>query len=250
MRWLNGKELIDRWGVKDFELVDYIRNGLAPYDRFGRPLRRPSGPKYDIKPDEEQRERDEIDPQERHETIKVEVIDDVPCKAEYSWKYFRLPLQEDAVEKKISEIMEWNFKLEDVEEFENKPVIELYDDGIFGEPISRTVKNKVYVEKRISARDEKESLTAQEKRDYGRLQLKEKEWKKILDAAVYAMHFCIQQKEKTEKPITKNAFYYALDREFKEDKISITAMEDIRKAIRDRFPQYLKSAGRPSQKNV
>ncbi len=34
-RWITGRELIDLWGIKEFELFDLIRNGLQPYTKYG-----------------------------------------------------------------------------------------------------------------------------------------------------------------------------------------------------------------------
>jgi hypothetical protein len=38
----SGKELLDRWGIRDFELFEYVSKGkLIPHDRFGKLLRHP-----------------------------------------------------------------------------------------------------------------------------------------------------------------------------------------------------------------
>ncbi len=37
-RWLTGKELIERWGIADFELFDYLKKGHQPYSRYGKQI--------------------------------------------------------------------------------------------------------------------------------------------------------------------------------------------------------------------
>lgn len=37
-KFKNGKELIQEWNIKDFELFEHVKAGLQPFNRFGRPL--------------------------------------------------------------------------------------------------------------------------------------------------------------------------------------------------------------------
>jgi hypothetical protein len=36
--FITGLELIERWGIKDFELLDYVKKGLQPYNGYGNPF--------------------------------------------------------------------------------------------------------------------------------------------------------------------------------------------------------------------
>ena len=41
-KFFSGKELLDRWSIRDFELFEYVSTGkLRPYDKFGRLLPHP-----------------------------------------------------------------------------------------------------------------------------------------------------------------------------------------------------------------
>jgi hypothetical protein len=42
--WISGSNLLRRWGIKDFELVEYIRDsGLEPHNELGQPYDPSSG---------------------------------------------------------------------------------------------------------------------------------------------------------------------------------------------------------------
>ena len=36
--WIDGKELLERWKIREFELVEYIQQGLQPYSKHGVPI--------------------------------------------------------------------------------------------------------------------------------------------------------------------------------------------------------------------
>ena len=39
--WISGPDLLAEWKITDFELVEYIRDGLQPYDKRGALIQRP-----------------------------------------------------------------------------------------------------------------------------------------------------------------------------------------------------------------
>ncbi len=41
-QWLTGQELIERWQIRDFEIFDFIKKGLRPYTKYGRPIYDPA----------------------------------------------------------------------------------------------------------------------------------------------------------------------------------------------------------------
>lgn len=40
--WIPGPDLLAEWKITDFELVEYIRTGLHPYDKRGAPIQKPT----------------------------------------------------------------------------------------------------------------------------------------------------------------------------------------------------------------
>ncbi len=40
-KWIKGNDLVEQWGIKTFELFEYITHGLQPHDEYGRPISSP-----------------------------------------------------------------------------------------------------------------------------------------------------------------------------------------------------------------
>ena len=148
-KWISGKELIDKHGLKETEILDKIEfDGWQPYDKYGKPVRCPTGHhkisslKHDLRCIESDMEvvRDpknsrrkekllsgESDPESviknfQDEKNEIEAqIDDIEKNDDFydSWEYFKRPGFDDSLNDIFSEIPSYLFKVSDVEKHFN-----------------------------------------------------------------------------------------------------------------------------------
>jgi len=139
-KWITGKELITRWDIKDFELFDFLKQGLQPYTRYGKKI---------IDSDSLRRaRRDSIDKIERDLRTKQKLIvlggssfgrmTESQIKDEAQRIYnrqkleivnppndcvlmsFSIPQDENGAKIAISRTMNFLFKMDDILEFEKE----------------------------------------------------------------------------------------------------------------------------------
>jgi hypothetical protein len=150
-KWIKGRDVMNQLDIEAFELADYIRAGLTPFDKYGRPFRQadlPEGPGQEIYTPEEIETlvQDEMKrelrrrmptvapaggnpsrqcysglrpPSEERELRKIaenniRALPYFPHKAERSWRHFRLLASCRDAERVIQEILDWRFQMNDV----------------------------------------------------------------------------------------------------------------------------------------
>jgi hypothetical protein len=133
--WISGKDVIDRWSILPFELFEYCKQGLQPYNKFGikivdiDPLIKNADFTYEdveksvirwakekvfdsygmVRPDVIKRTRFEYE---------ARLKEAAGISSNAVLKSFTIPSEENEAEKVIQDIFDWQFKMGEVEEFE------------------------------------------------------------------------------------------------------------------------------------
>lgn len=150
-KWRKARDVIKLLGIESFELFDCIRDGLTPYDKYGRPIPENDfceGPGEKYTPEEieasiqEEMKRElrrqrpcavspaggnpavenlphlrpALEERELREIAENYIRERpyFPHKAERSWRHFRLPASCRDPERVIQEMLDWCFRSYDV----------------------------------------------------------------------------------------------------------------------------------------
>jgi hypothetical protein len=279
LRWINGRELIEKYGLKEFELFELVRSGLQPFSHHdGTPVKCPQrwhlltakskrvqelrrrlhalegsqdsseeGPIVVI-PGHGKMNAEELCQWHREEIARtVEEMNEIKKDADgiASWKYLAAP-KDDGLKKLTAFLCIACYKRDDVEQMAQLHGLTPLMPPIEAKFNPNDQKEETRLDQPVASKQQEhhDQLDATERRELGRLRQEELKRDVMLRATAYAMEYCIDQKKKTSNKVTKDELFDALRSRFKDD-LPETAFEKIRLAIRDQFPgKYIKGAGR------
>jgi hypothetical protein len=201
-KWISHPDLLARWKILDFESIDYLKQGLQPYSRYGLPLSCPilhharhhksnelsilreELKRMESQPHLDQSVVEEILPFSESEAPtadpslydkRIQEIREQEAKVFEermaiedddpgfsSWKYFIMPELDQDVESILEKLKGSNYRLKDVLEIEKKHGLEP-SDQIGAEKTKSISDGKVEKKLRPSQRHRKASEVAAEK---------------------------------------------------------------------------------------
>lgn len=277
--WVTGRELLDRFRLKEFELFELVRKGLQPHSRHdGTPIKCPQrwhlltalsrrvqelrrklhaleGSQQSLHkapvvviPGHGEKDAEQLRGWLREEIDKTldemeEIKKDVDGIA--SWKYLAVP-RDDGLKKLTAFLCIACYRKDDVEQIAQLQGLSRFVPVIEAKSNPKDQNEEIRLDQPVVSeqREDHDQLDAKERRELGRLKQEELKREVMLRATAYAMEYCIDQKKKTSNKVTKDELFDVLRSRFKDD-LPETAFEKIRLAIRDQFPgKYIKGAGR------
>lgn len=99
--WYSWTDLLHRWNKKDFELLEYLKQGLQPYSKYGEPVYCPQS------------------------CLPEKMAEKLPSvyngsTINFGWRFFTMPSSDDEMGKLISLLKTTRFKRDNVLEIEKK----------------------------------------------------------------------------------------------------------------------------------
>lgn len=189
-KFIHGLNLLTRFDIVSFELFDYVKNGLQPFDKFGRPI-----PPRTIKSKLERlkklneelkvlplvygkietlhrgpaREEEKQKCDSRHKSLLSEIetlkreLDNIENK--HSWSNYELPEDKKSAEWVFDSLLRSYFRMKDVEAIEKaSKKDQLVDQGTDKETKLEDVKE--YIDKYLADRVPKEKIAVELKDTY------------------------------------------------------------------------------------
>ena len=126
--FINAKELLKRWDIKDFELIRFLNQCLWPYDRYGRKIVEPEDATL---PDK---------------TLSFSLGDEFEDPGLFVLGTFQLSMRTELAEKQLATILTWQFRKEEVIEFEQEHaghnLFTVANEATSSEPMAEIQKQK------------------------------------------------------------------------------------------------------------